>query len=195
MISAGRTALGVVLLLAAAPVAAQRAIPVSHVTSGTLSFDAKATLGPFTGITNTITGSISAATELRQVRGWVEAPVSTLKTGNGLRDKDLNKAMESDVHPTLRFDLDGVTVQSESPDSAAVTLVGRFNIHGVSRDVVSPAVLLLRSDSIRVQGTMPMNVRDYGVTKLSKMLGTFKMNPNIVVHFDVVFLPGEGSRP
>ena len=36
---------------------------------------------------------------LADVRGFVEAPVNTLVTGNGKRDKDLNKSMESDKYP------------------------------------------------------------------------------------------------
>jgi hypothetical protein len=35
-----------------------------------------------------------------------------------------------------------------------------------------------------------MNVKDYGVTRLSKLFGAFKMNENIMVHIDLVFAPG-----
>lgn len=195
---AGRTALGVVLVLAAGPVAAQRTFPVGHVASATLSFDAKATLGDFTGTTNSVTGAMTATTELRAVRGWVEAPVSTLKTGNGLRDKDLLKAMEAEAHPLMRFDLESVSIQSESADSAQVTLFGTFTIHGTKREVAVPANLYFQPDGIRVKSDIPMNVKDYRVTKLSKMLGAFKMNENIMVHIDVVFAPGEvptGAAP
>ena len=198
MNSTGRTALGVVLLLAAGPAAAQRAFPVGHVASGTLSFDAKATLGDFTGTTNTVTGAMTDATELRGVRGWVEAPVATLKTGNGLRDKDLLKAMEAEAHPVIRFDLESVNLQSESADSAQVTLFGSFTIHGTKREVAVPAKLYYRTEGVRVKSDIPMNVKDYGVTRLSKMLGAFKMNQNIMVHIDLVFAPGEapaGAAP
>ena len=202
MIRAGRTALGVVLILAAPPVAAQRVFTVGHVASGTLSFDAKATLGDFTGTTSTVTGAMTAATELRGVRGWVEAPVATLKTGNGLRDKDLLKAMEAEAHPAIRFDLESVSIQSESSDSARVTLFGTFTIHGMKREVAVPANLYFQPDGTRVKSDIPMNVKDYGVTKLSKMLGAFKMNENIMVHIDLVFAPGAapaaavpGGRP
>ena len=195
---AGGTALGVVLILAAGPVAAQRMFPMGHVASGSLSFDAKATLGAFTGATNTVTGTMTAATELRGVRGWVEAPVATLKTGNGLRDKDLLKAMEADAYPVIRFDLESVNIQSEATDSARTNLFGTFTIHGIKREVAVPANIYFQPDGIRVKSDIPMNVKDYGVTKLSKMLGAFKMNENIVVHIDLVFAPGEapsGAAP
>lgn len=182
-----RTALGVVLSLAAGPAAAQRTLPAGQVVQGTLSFDAKATLGPFTGTTDSVTGAMTAGNDVREVRGWVEAPVASLVTGNGLRDKDLNKAMESERYPRLRFDLDGVSLLADAADSSQVMLSGRFTIHGVTREVAVPATVHYGTDGVRVRADFPMNVRDYGVTRLSKMFGAFKMNPNIVVHVDVLF--------
>ena len=56
---------------------------------------------------------------LAQVRGWVESPVSTLKTGNDRRDRDLLKTMDADIFPTILFELTGVTPEWERGDSAA----------------------------------------------------------------------------
>ncbi len=174
------------LLATARPAGAQRVIPSLPVRSGTLSFDASATLGDFTGSTTTMSGSLVGGNDLRDARGWVEAPVATLTTGNGMRDKDLNKVMETGVHRSMRFDLLGVSVQHEAGDSAAVTLSGRFTIHGVSRDVAVPATVHFGIGEVRLRSRFPLNVRDYGVTDLSRFL-VFKMNPNITVTVDVVF--------
>jgi len=174
--------------------AAQRVISSANVVRGSLSFDAKATLGAFTGTTSTVTGSMTGGSDLRDVRGQVEAQVNTFKTGNGLRDKDMMKAMDADSFPTMRFELHGVSLQQESGDSAVVSLSGQLTIHGVTRDVSLPALVRFGKDGVQVTGSFPLNVRDYGVTRLSKMLGAFKMNPDIVVRLDVVFGPG-GSSP
>ena len=48
---------------------------------------------------------MTGADALTAVRGWVEAPVTSLKTGNDRRDRDLIKTMESAVYPTIRFSL------------------------------------------------------------------------------------------
>src|SRR5687768_503542 len=84
-------------------------IPDGRVKAGTLSFDAYASVGDFTGTTSAVSGEMTGGPDLGAVRGWVEAPVKTLKTGNGKRDRDLNKSMESDKYPTIKFDLTGVT--------------------------------------------------------------------------------------
>lgn len=173
---------------------AQRAISPGNVVRGTLSFDAKATLGAFTGTTNSVTGSMTGGADIRDARGHVEAQVATLKTGNGLRDKDMMKAMDADSFPVLRFELHGVSEQHQAADSAVVTLSGQMTLHGVTRDIAIPAVVRFGKDGVQVLATFPLNVRDYGVTRLSKMLGAFKMNPDIVVKVDVVFGPG-GAEP
>jgi polyisoprenoid-binding protein YceI len=187
--------LALALVAPARPVVAQREISSGGVVRGTLSFDARATLGAFTGTTSTLTGSMTAATDVREVRGHVEAPVASLKTGNGLRDKDLLKAMDADSFPTMRFELRGVSSQHEAADSAVVSLSGRLTLHGVTRDVSIPALVRFGKDGVHVTGSFPLHVRDYGVTRLSKVLGAFKMNPDIVVRIDLVFGPGAATSP
>jgi hypothetical protein len=47
-----------------------------------------------------------------------------------------------------------------------------------------------RSDGgLRLRADFPMNVKDYQVGGLTKMLGILKMNEHIVVHVDVTFGP------
>ena len=183
------------LALSVPSLSAQRVISPANIVRGTLSFDAKATLGAFTGTTSTVTGSMTGGSDVRDVRGQVEAQVNTLKTGNGLRDKDMMKALDADSFPAMRFALHGVSEQHQEADSVVVTLSGQMTLHGMSRDVSVPALIRFGKDGVQVTSTFPLNVRDYGVTRLSRMLGAFKMNPDIVVHVDVVFGPGGGTSP
>ncbi len=155
--------------------------------SATLSFDGRATLGDFVGTTTTVSGEMTGGPSLAEVRGWVEAPVATLKTGNGRRDKDLNKSMESDSFPTLRFDLDRVRVQWERGDSAGVELAGRFTLHGVVQERTFDGAVVFEADGVRLTASLPLNLKDYKIGGLSKFLGTLKMHPDIVVHVDAVF--------
>jgi polyisoprenoid-binding protein YceI len=177
------TVLGAGALHAQAP----RLIPDGTVREGTLSFEGRATTGAFTGTTATVRGEMSGGGSLSEVRGWVDAPVSTLVTGNGHRDKDLNKSLQSEVYPTIRFDLTGVTPGAERGDTVDVVLQGRFTIHGVTREVSVPATLVTRPDAIQVRGDTPLSLKDYEIEGLSKLMGMFKMYDKIVVHVDVTF--------
>jgi polyisoprenoid-binding protein YceI/CheY-like chemotaxis protein len=165
------------------------AIPSGRVRSGTLSFDGHGTPGPFVGTTTTVSGEMTGAEGLGGVRGWVEAPVKTLKTGNDRRDRDLNKSMETDKYPTMRFDLNGVTTGTVAGDSVMGTLRGNLTIHGVARDVDLPAVIHLGQGEVRVRSDFPVNLKDYQIGGLTKMLGMLKMDELIKVHVNLAFEP------
>jgi polyisoprenoid-binding protein YceI len=172
-----------------------RPVPSAVVAQGTLSFDGRATVGDFTGVTTTLRGEMTGGNELNAVRGWVEAPVNPLVTGNQKRDKDLNKSMESDRYPTIRFELTGVTPRAEQDDTTLVDLQGKFQIHGVEHEVAIPATVVFDSSTIRVGGTTPLNLKDYHIGGLTKAWGMLRMYEGIVIHFDLTFTPGGSTSP
>ena len=170
-----------------APAVAAQTMADGGPARGTLAFDAKATLGSFTGTTTTLTGQLTGAATLAGVHGWVEAPSNSLTTNNGHRDRDMAGSLEIAKYPTIRFDLDSVTPGEPHGDSTAVTLTGSFTIHGQKRAVSVPGWVWLTAKSARFRGALPINVKDYGVGGLSKLLGMLKMNAMITVRMDVTF--------
>jgi polyisoprenoid-binding protein YceI len=162
-------------------------VPGAHVRSGTLSFDGHATAGDFVGKTDSVSGRMSGGADISAVRGWVQAPVRTLLTGDRRRDKDLNKSMESTRYPSIRFELTGVTPKGGTPDSLSTTLHGALAIHGVKRVVDLPAVVAFKGGEVRLRSDFPLNLKDYGIGGLSKLLGLLKMSENIEVHVDLLF--------
>ena len=177
-----------VLTLLAAPLAAQRPVPSTDLVTGRLSYDGRATLGDFTGATDSVFGRLNGADDLSRVSGFVAARAATLKTGNGKRDRDQYKSLEVDSFPEIRYELDSVSVDAPGSDSTTVTLRGHFLIHGVRRAVDLPARLVLSPTEARLRADTPLDLREYGIEGLSKLLGVLKMNPNIVVHIDVRFV-------
>lgn len=174
-------------LAAQEPGPLERPYPEGAVLTGRLSFDGKGTLGAFTGVTTSLHGEMQGADRLEGVRGWVEAPVATLVTGNDRRDRDLAKSMETATYPTMRFDLDAVRPDSVRGDTVFAGFRGRFTIHGVERPAEFPAMLLVQGATVRAMATAPMNLKDYRIGGLSKFLGVFRMDERIIVHIDVTF--------
>lgn len=174
-------------MLGSPSLSAQSPIAPGKVTAGTLSFDGHATVGDFVGTTSTVTGEMTGGASLHHISGWVEAPVNTIKTGKDKRDKDMNKSMESDQFPMIRFDLDSVTPGAMFGDTTGVTLHGKFIIHGITKAADLPGKLLLTPAEARIWAGAPMNLKDYKIGGLSKALGILKMHENIEVHIDVTF--------
>ena len=96
--------------------------PDADLHQGKLSFDGKSSLGDFTGVTSTLRGHMTGGATLVDVRGWVEAPVATLKTGNDRRDRDLVKTMDAAIYPNIRFEITSIsstgnTVRANNADN------------------------------------------------------------------------------
>src|SRR5256885_11308264 len=168
--------LAALLWATAAPT--QGPIPAARLAHGTLSFNGHATLGDFVGTTDSVRGAMTGGAGLAAVRGWVEGQVATLATGNGRRDRDLRKSMEVDSFPIMRFDLTAVTPGDTQGDSSPVTLHGRLTIHGVTRDVDLAGRAWLAADTIRLRSDFPLNLKDYHIGGLSKMLGGLQKHEN-----------------
>ena len=162
-------------------------IPDAPLKRATLSFDGRATLGDFVGTTDSVRGQMKGGDGLAAVTGWVEASVASLRTGNGKRDKDLRKSMEVEQHPTMRFDLASVEPGTSAGDTVTLRLRGTLTIHGVQRQVDLPGKAWPEGNDWRLRAEFPLNVKDYGVGGLSKLLGVLKMNEHITVHVDVTF--------
>ena len=181
---------GGTLLLLGLGVAGQlhgQAVAGGRLSHGTLAFDGHGTLGDFTGTTTTLSGALLSAPTLALTRGWVEAPAKSLVTGNGKRDRDMGGSLEVERFPVLRFDLDSVTTGEAQGDSTAVTLHGRFTIHGKTLGDTISGWLWRTGGGTRFRGRTPMDVRRYDIGGLSKMLGLLKMNPKLIVRMDVEF--------
>ena len=169
--------------------------------SGTLVFSAHATVGDFTGTTTTVSGEYTG--DVRGARGWVEAPVATLVTGNDHRDRDMRASLEAERYPTMRFDLERTAVISAAArdgESSAVMLYGTLSIHGAARDVMLPATVVRDGDTTHLRSTFPLDLEDYRIGGLRKMLGMLRMDPKILVHVDLRFvsapaLDATASRP
>ena len=164
-------------------------VPDAVLRSGTLSFTAHATVGDFVGTTTAVTGGVTGNADLANTRGWVEAPVATLVTGNALRDRDLRATMEVRKYPTIRFYLAGVTVApTEAPaDTLRVVLRGSLTIHGVMREVSVPAALVTVGDTIDVSGSFPLDLTAYRIEGLTRFLGALRVQKDIEVRFRLRF--------
>jgi polyisoprenoid-binding protein YceI len=95
--------------------------------------------------------------------------------------------MESSKHPTMRFDLTGVTVDVARADTAGVQLHGKLTLHGVTRDVTLPGRVWQDDTALRVRSDFPLDLGDYEIGGLSKMLGVLRMSEGIEVHLDLTF--------
>lgn len=177
----------VMAVLCLVPAAGAQVLDRGNV-AGEVAFDAHATLGDFTGRSTAVTGRLHGAARLEDVKGWVEFPARSLDTGNGKRDRDMYTSLEADDHPVIRFELGGVGAGMPDGDSIPVTLRGGLTIRGVNHERAFTGWVWRRPNgNVRFRGRAPIDLQDYQVGGLSKMLGLLKMDRQIVIRVDLTF--------
>lgn len=95
----------------------------------------------------------------------VAVPLGKLETGIALRDKHMReKYLEVARYPEAVLELgrsritlpaDGQTAQGQS--------TGKMTLHGKSKDVSFTYVIKRAGDTYQVQGTLPLNLKDYDI--------------------------------
>jgi polyisoprenoid-binding protein YceI len=169
----------------------QRPIPDAALHAGTLSFEARGTFGRFTGSTSLVTGAIVGAQDYSATRGFVEFTTASLTTGNWRRDRDLRGALDVARYPTIQFALRRVTVASVSlgmRDVTSVILHGALTIRDVTHPIELPATITRTAVITRVSSAFTLDLADYGITRLTHLLGLLRLRRLIDVRVNLWFV-------
>jgi polyisoprenoid-binding protein YceI len=154
--------------------------------SGEVRFDARATLGDFSGRSRSIAGAIRTGGGLEQARGWVEVPVRSLRTGNPSRDREMREVLAGEGHTVIRFDLTDVVAGMPDGDSIPVTLRGGFSLHGVTRSHAITGWLWRRpSGATRFRGQTVLQLSEFGLRRPGRMFGLLRMRDGVTVWIDL----------
>lgn len=116
----------------------------------------------------------------------IAIPVLTLDCRNGQMNEHMRKALRAQDHPRIEFQLDDHRLAPTADDGATVELRGTLTIAGTARPVTITARAEPATDGgLRVTGSYPLDMTEYGVKPPRLMLGTLKVHDRAVVHFDV----------
>lgn len=167
-----------VFVLAAAllPAAASAQARSFAVAGGSrIQFVSDAPLERITGTSTTVSGSLSVdPSDLSTASGSVRVPITSIGTGDALRDEHLHGDgwLDAAAHPDAVFEITRVEgATSLAPNEVVnVTLHGRFTIHGATHEISARAqvrYLPAEGDSpalLRAQARFSVELPDYGVS-------------------------------
>jgi polyisoprenoid-binding protein YceI len=183
--------LGAVLAIVCLQAAADGAEPSRWVPvpgKSQVAFDAKFTLGDFSGRAEGPDGEFTIdPTDLRQaIKGTVRVGVATLRTGVSGRDSDMRKALDAERFPQIRYTVESVEASFSSvTDKADVLLTIRGQM--VIRDVERPLVLLgrarLRDGDLWVRGDGTLKMSEFGITPPKRLF--LAVGDQVIVSFDL----------
>lgn len=135
---------------------------------------------------STATGTMVAtetAGKLTDIKSLsIDMPSESIKSGKKGMDKKAYEALKTNKHKTVQFDL-----KSASKAGDTWTLVGTFNIAGVTKQVSIKAKETVASGTYTLAGFHAFKLTDYGIEPPKAMMGTIKTGDDVKIAFNVKF--------
>jgi polyisoprenoid-binding protein YceI len=115
----------------------------------------------------------------------VTVPLSKLETGISLRDRHMReKYLEVEKYPNAVLELQRSAVQLPADGQTSQGRAkGKMTLHGQTRDVEFGYVIKRAGDTYQVQGTLPLNIKQYGIEIPSYMGITVQPDIETAVSF------------
>jgi len=157
---------------------------VVQAAASTLVFEAKSSLHPVHGKASQLTGFVDALCENGAPaldpppKMHVEFPIERLSSGNGMQDKEMWKLLESKRNPLIRADLRELRPGGARDYAASgeITLCGRARKYDGSLSIVCGG------DDITVEGSLAVDIRDFGITPPRFLMFTVQPVVNVRLH-------------
>lgn len=117
----------------------------------------------------------------------VVVPVAGLHSAKSGLDKNMYKALKAEAHPEIRFHMAGYQVSKDAPaGEARVDAKGSLKIAGVEREVPIAVTVVRDGDAVRLRGSVPLLMSNFGIKPPTMMMGTLKTKDQVVVSFDLL---------
>jgi len=132
--------------------------------------------------------SIAVADLQRSVRGVrLDIAVADLDCRNGTMNDHMRKALKAEQNPGIAYRMTKYELAVQENGEGLAKLEGELTIAGTTQPITMDAVVTPGPDgALKVQGNKEIMMTEFGVNPPKLMLGTLKVNPRVVVHFDVV---------
>ncbi|MEP5255152.1 MAG: YceI family protein [Winogradskyella arenosi] len=112
----------------------------------------------------------------------------SLKSGKSAMDKNTYKALKTDDHKTMLFNLVSVKeIKTVSATSYKVSVSGKMTIAGVTKTISVDLTANLQGSNVILEGNKTFKMTDFGIDPPKALLGTIKTGDDITIVFKSTF--------
>lgn len=109
-----------------------------------------------------------------------------LECGNGTMNDYMRKALKAEAYPAITFRLTTYTL-AKVADTLRINLTGDLTIAGTPKTVTLQAVAKAAGEGILlVEGSHELRMTEFGISPLTLMMSTLKVNDRVKVGFKLV---------
>ena len=132
--------------------------------------------------------SIAVADLQQSVRAVrLDIAVADLDCRNNTMNDHMRKALKADQNPGIAYRMTTYQLEVQEGGDGVATLEGELTIAGTTQPVTIGATVAPGPDgTLKVQGSKEIIMTEFDVSPPKLMLGTLKVNPRVMVHFDVL---------
>ncbi|MFD2098944.1 YceI family protein [Flagellimonas iocasae] len=126
--------------------------------------------------------------KINSLKFTVEA--ESLKSGKGAMDKNTYKALNTDDHKQIVFEMKQVKSISPVVSTAnkyKVVATGSLTISGTTKTIDLPFTLTLNDGKVMLEGKKPLKMTDYNIEPPKALLGTITTGDEIEIHYNTVW--------
>jgi polyisoprenoid-binding protein YceI len=97
-----------------------------------------------------------------------------------------DKVLETSTYPEIVFRSTNITVDKTGEGQYQAKIWGDLTLHGVTRNGLIYAKVVITGDTLRAAGSFPLRQTDYKITPVSVAAGTVKVKDELSFSFDIV---------
>lgn len=150
---------------------------------GHVEFTSSVPLHSFTGSSDHLNGLIDLDENLLDF--YID--LKTLDTGNGRRDRDMYRTLNTDEFPFAEFTGRLTTVfDTDSEMEQSVTATGEFTVNGVTRDLTVDGTLENTAGGIHLKSSWIIDITDYDIEPPGILF--YKVDEEMDIRIDAVLI-------